>query len=382
MQYSSAGGRKQAGVKVKKRLSEWLEIDEDLVFHEECIGSVTANKLIEDVEEQLQDLISNQRDVNNVLTEIESDVKNFTKNVDWYKEESIQKVPQYTQGERQIASMRYCPKRKFFYGRTVTAVLNGRRQYTEECLTHEWVSTNISQEFQDVLKARSTSTGYLFIPTGNANSNRPYPYTYNTVYPKIMYQQGERNTCATSSIASLLHHLGFEDTAKWIEDFGKEFVEDSTKDQHRIMQQLISHIRQSNPDFTSNWDVQKIKNTEFDIWNDDEVLVPKLLQILGSDGGVGHALTIYNGLIFDSNLEYAVDLTRLNLEFCIDAVYEGIVFGYKFLQKKKQTKSKKRRGKQRDRVRQQRKLDTEKKRKRSEERNNDVRKRQKEDNEE
>jgi hypothetical protein len=148
------------------------------------------------------------------------------------------------------------------------------------------------------------------------------------------------------------------------------------------MEQLISHVQQSNPEFTSNWDIQKIKNSEFDIWNDDEVLVPKLLQILGSDGGVGHALTIYNGLIFDSNLEYAVDLTRLNLEFCIDAVYEGIVFGYKFLQKKKQTKSKKRRDKKRDRVRQQRKLDNEKKRKRSEERKNDVRKRQKEDNEE
>jgi hypothetical protein len=124
--------------------------------------------------------------------------------------------------------------------------------------------------------------------------------------------------------------------------------------QHRIMQQMIHHVQLCNPEFTAKWDVRKIKVSEFKIWNDDNIMIPKLLHILGSDGGVGHALTIYNGLIFDSNLEYAVDLTVLNLEFCNGAVYEGIVFGYKFLPKEKQlTKSKKARTKQRDRKRMQ-----------------------------
>jgi hypothetical protein len=99
--------------------------------------------------------------------------------------------------------------------------------------------------------------------------------------------------------------------------------------------------------------VQKIKVSEFDIWNDENRMNPKLLQILGSDGGVGHALTVYNGMIFDSNLEFAVDLTVLNLEFCIGAVYEGIVYGYMFLQRIEPTSSKKKRMKQRERSRQQ-----------------------------
>jgi hypothetical protein len=208
-------------------------------------------------------------------------------------------------------------------------------------------------EFQELLKARGTSTGFLFIPTGNANTERPYPYEYNLAYPKIKYQQGERNTCATSSIASCLHHLGFKDTAVWIEDFGKSFVADQTKDQHKIMNAMIFHVQQSIHEFTKNWNVQKIKVSEFDIWNDENRMNPKLLQILGSDGGVGHALTVYNGMIFDSNLEFAVDLTVLNLEFCIGAVYDGIVNGYMFLQRIEPTSSKKKIMKQRERTRQQ-----------------------------
>jgi hypothetical protein len=42
-------------------------------------------------------------------------------------------------------------------------------------------------------------------------------------------------------------------------------------------------------------------------------------------------VTIYDGLIFDSNLKYSIELTRLHLEFCIDAVYEGILHGYEFV---------------------------------------------------
>jgi hypothetical protein len=274
--------------------------------------------------------------------------------VDWNNPESVRKIPQYNAAEKQIASMRFNAKNNFFYGNVVLCVTNGIRQYREEVLTHEWVKNNISKEFQQVLRARGSSTGFLFIPAGNANTDKPYPYQYNESYPTIKFQQGERNTCATSSFASCLHHLGFESTAKWVEDFGKNFVEDSSQDQHRIMQQMIHHVQLCNPEFTAKWDVRKIKVSEFKIWNDDNIMIPKLLHILGSDGGVGHALTIYNGLIFDSNLEYAVDLTVLNLEFCIGAVYEGIVFGYKFLPKEKQlTKSKKARTKKLDRKRMQ-----------------------------
>jgi hypothetical protein len=49
---------------------------------------------------------------------------------------------------------------------------------------------------------------------------------------------------------------------------------------------------------------------------------------LASDGNVGHAISVYQGMIFDSNLKYAVDLNILNLEYCCGAAYVGIVYGY------------------------------------------------------
>ena len=55
-----------------------------------------------------------------------------------------------------------------------------------------------------------------------------------------------------------------------------------------------------------------------------------LLQLRGADGFVAHAVTVWKGIIFDSNLKYAVRLTQLNLEYCVDAVYLGIFCGYHF----------------------------------------------------
>lgn len=45
-------------------------------------------------------------------------------------------------------------------------------------------------------------------------------------------------------------------------------------------------------------------------------LQPKSGVIESSDGGVGHAIGMCNGWIFDSNLSHALALTRKNLDWC------------------------------------------------------------------
>jgi predicted Rdx family selenoprotein len=84
-------------------------------------------------------------------------------------------------------------------------------------------------------------------------------------------------------------------------------------------------------------------------------------------------------MIFDSNLKFAVDLNSLNLEFCIGAVYEGIILGYEFVQRKVSTGYKKARDKQRQRRTQQPDEHlNENKRKRSRGRSKEARKRRQE----
>jgi hypothetical protein len=79
--------------------------------------------------------------------------------------------------------------------------------------------------------------------------------------------------------------------------------------------------------FSTEIDVQS-----FDIWklsHDDNTM--HLLQLRGADGFVAHAVMVCNGMIFDSNLKFAVPLTRFNIEYCVDAAYIGIFLGYQLL---------------------------------------------------
>jgi hypothetical protein len=53
-----------------------------------------------------------------------------------------------------------------------------------------------------------------------------------------------------------------------------------------------------------------------------------LLQIRGANGFVAHTVTVCNGMIFYSNLKFAVPLNRFNIEYCVNAAYIGIFWGY------------------------------------------------------
>jgi hypothetical protein len=78
-------------------------------------------------------------------------------------------------------------------------------------------------------------------------------------------------------------------------------------------------------EFSKFFEIVKIDAASFDIWkisHDDNTIY--LLQLRGADGFVAHAVTVWKGMIFDSNLKFAVRLTRLNIEYCVDAAYIGI----------------------------------------------------------
>ena len=257
-----------------------------------------------------------------------NDQVTFTSKIlDFENGNTVRTLPTYMWGEKQVSSIKYDSNKKTFWGKTILSVYNGKRQTATEVLKEEWVRANFSGAFLNTLKARSDK--YLWIPVGTARPNSIYPYKYNLDYPKIVFQQEDRETCVTSSFASCLHYMGMKTFASWVEDFGCKYIEDFTNNQSRLIQQLAESISSAGDAsrFRLEWQLKKLNPQEFDVFIANKSN-PMLLRLCCSDGSVGHAITVYQGMIFDSNLKYAVDLNKQNLEYCGDAGYLGISFGY------------------------------------------------------
>jgi hypothetical protein len=183
---------------------------------------------------------------------------------------------------------------------------------------------------------------FIWVPVGDARPDS-YPYEYDETLPPIAFPQEDRNTCVTSSCASCFQygftsgklipaesnaHLftTFTEFPAHIEQFGRDYIISPDQDQSKILQSLCNKLR-SHYEFSKFFEITKIEVKSFDIWklsHDDNTIL--LLQLLGADGFIAHAITVFNGMIFDSNLNFAVPLTRLNIEYCVNGVYIGIFF--------------------------------------------------------
>jgi hypothetical protein len=118
-----------------------------------------------------------------------------------------------------------------------------------------------------------------------------------------------------------------------IESFGRAYVANPELDQNKLLAKFC-HWLDNSQVFKKFFMTRRIDIHSFDMWN-IEPNIPKLLQLKGGDGGVAHAITIHNEMIFDSNLDFAVKLNLRNIEYCVDAAYDGIFAGYEILRKKK-----------------------------------------------
>jgi hypothetical protein len=301
----------------------WFDIDVGLVMHDLCIGSAIATPLLDEVKNLRLKYLNEKRGKKEVIPLNEL----FTQQSKILSFEKMDQPPTYKFGEKQVCSIMFDSEKNCYYGKTIRSVSEGKRYVYTEMLNEDWLLENFSEGF--LTKLQEKTDKYLWIPVGTARPDCVYPFEYNMEYPQIVFPQGDRETCVTSSFASCLHYMHMESFASWVEDFGQKFIEDSSKDQSRFIQQLASSIcgNIEAKEFNSRWQFKKLVPAGFDVLK-AEKSNPMLLQLCGSDGGVGHAVTVYQGMIFDSNLKFAVDLNLDNLNFCCDAVYEGIMFGY------------------------------------------------------
>jgi hypothetical protein len=71
-------------------------------------------------------------------------------------------------------------------------------------------------------------------------------------------------------------------------------------------------------EFSKCFEITKIDASTFDIWkisHDDNTMY--LLQLRGADGFVAHAVTVWKGMIFDSNLKLRYVTDTYSSVWCI-----------------------------------------------------------------
>jgi hypothetical protein len=135
------------------------------------------------------------------------------------------------------------------------------------------------------------------------------------VMPKIQYPQGNDFTCVNSSLASCMHYMGAtnkkgEPIAKFVHDLKDVYS-------NRRIQQAVTGILQQ-----GGWTVQYHKKpynplAQYEQW-------PTLVLFQDSKNCTRHCITIMRNMIFDSNKQEAMMLTKENLDSC--SIHKGATF--------------------------------------------------------
>jgi hypothetical protein len=202
----------------------------------------------------------------------------------------------------------------------------------QECsLTDDWVKSAFSSAFLRECKAivtgpttKRNETKYLYIPAGDArdpDADEP-PSEELLTEVSVKYQQGLGNTCLRHSMSSAFHAMGFTENAMKLAletsisgvnvtlvDRAALFVRKQFKDTNLIMKRV----------FDTACSVDQVTQ-EDQAW-------PMLLIIQTSDGIYGsHAITTWNGMIFDSNCPHALRWSQRSLDWCSGKTSECIGF--------------------------------------------------------
>lgn len=131
--------------------------------------------------------------------------------------------------------------------------------------------------------------------------------------------------CALGSVAKAYEHKGDVLTAT----AAREAVDESlvAKDRLAFAATVLKRC---------NYEPQKVKETCALNLKDEYATLLTLKSIDGTFRS--HAITVFNGLIFDSVEPTPLPLTRENLTRCLGTEYGGIVRGYRFVPQKKAAK--------------------------------------------
>jgi hypothetical protein len=191
----------------------------------------------------------------------------------------------------------------------------------QECsLTEDWVETAFSVAFRKECKdiaagdSMRNKNKYLYIPAGDARpvDDDPPPSEELLSAVSVQYQQGVFDSCLRHSMASAFHAMGFTREAMTlaledsISGCTVALVERATQFVRKLFQESNLVLKRV---FATATSVHQVTQEDHS-W-------PLLLIIQTSDGVYGsHAVTAWNGMIFDSTCPFALRWSQTSLDWC------------------------------------------------------------------
>jgi hypothetical protein len=189
----------------------------------------------------------------------------------------------------------------------------------QECsLPNDWVEGQFSKAFRDdckgVDRTKRNDQRYLYIPAGDTKDveEDPPPISEFRQNVSVKYQQGKDNTCFRHSLASAVHAMGFIEEAKQLAD--EENISGNTIDMLTYASQFVRAVFKK-----TNLSLNKVFSTACSIEEvtQEDSSWPMILILQTSDGTYGsHAITMWNGMIFDSNCPMALRWSQKSLNWC------------------------------------------------------------------
>ena len=140
--------------------------------------------------------------------------------------------------------------------------------------------------------------------------------------PQVLSRQGRKDSCVFSSAESGVLSMGYKEEARAIH----ERIDDLLT--HRDPMTLLTEIVKSKKvlGLTVARVFKRGQDDMIDLLNYNEWLYPTTVQLLGSDDGVGHVVTIVERWIFNATMMHALPLTRNSLDYCCSSEKRFVSF--------------------------------------------------------
>ena len=138
----------------------------------------------------------------------------------------------------------------------------------------------------------------------------------------MLSRQGRKDSCVFSSAESGVLSMGYKEEARAIH----ERIDDSLT--HRDPMTLLTDIVKSKKvrRLTVDRVFKRGQDDMIDLLKYDEWPYPTTVQLLGSDDGVGHVVTIVERWIFDATMMHALPLTCKSLDYCSSSKKRRVSF--------------------------------------------------------
>ena len=267
----------------------------------------------------------------------------------------MEKEYAYIPNEEQleVSAVGYHRKLNTFYG--LILLPDGRRSYEE--VDEEWIIANDWGKWYDtndiiqLIKDTTANSHPKFLKCGwgflrmnnltdddyNKRMRRLY---HNQSTPCLKYHEPEEQTCAFTSLGSVLHYIGFPNEANHIYHLKNTFPPMRPGYKFNILEYLLQNLA-TNANFYNfrkeGYKMQRLRGSHTELFNPYDWNFEKGEFLLGVvwdiNGFHFHMCCICDGLVFDGSLPYAVKIKPDIFDIICDSKFVKIRGGIYFHQR-------------------------------------------------